>query len=76
MLAFVGGRMILLRRRGCGPQSVCLVETVRQSGVVLAKVLVVFYFVILLGQLPFRVIETKRLEAAIHNEVRAMMGMD
>lgn len=75
LLIFVVGRTILLRRAGIrSSEFVCLMQTVRQSVFFLVRVLVIAYLFILLGQLPFRAIETKRLHMGLTNEVKMIMS--
>ena len=75
LLAFVIGRVILLRRAGiCSSGFVCFMQTVRQSAFLLTRVLVVVYFILLLGQLPFRAAETKWLHMQLTNEVQMIMS--
>ena len=76
LLAFTAGRVFLLRRRGTErPVSICVGHTVQQSFVLLGKVLLVAYFVILLGQLSFRADATKKMHAVIVNEVQTIMSV-
>jgi len=75
LAVFVTGRVIWLRRGGSHySTSACAADTVRQSSILLAKVLLVLYFVILFGQLPFRARVTEGLHVRTVNEVRAVMS--
>jgi len=75
LLVFVCGRIPLLRIGVQPPRAAaCALHTARQSLGLLAKVLLVAYFVILLGQLPFRIQAAEHLHAIAVNEVQAVLS--
>ena len=76
IVAFIGVagvRAYLLKRSGRFQSPVvCALSTVRDGLVLVAKSMLILYFVILLGQLPFRAALTEKLHAQLVNEVQAV----
>lgn len=73
IVAFAGVRAYLLKRSGRFQSPVvCTLSTVRDGLVLVAKSMLILYFVILLGQLPFRAALTEKLHAQLVNEVQAV----
>ena len=74
LVMFIAGTVFRIYRRGKRdsiPQ--CLLGTAYQSTLLLGKVLLVTFFAIQLGQLPFRAVVTHRLRAQMANEVQEIM---
>jgi len=73
IVAFAGVRAYLLKRSGRFQSPVvCALSTVRDGLVLVAKSMLILYFVILLGQLPFRAALTEKLHAQLVNGVQAV----
>lgn len=73
IVVFAGVRAYLLKRSGRFQSPViCALSTVRDGLVLVAKSMLILYFVILLGQLPFRAALTEKLHAQLINEVQAV----
>lgn len=70
-MAFVCGRSLLVQRGdGSGSITAIVLSTVRSYSMTLGKALVLVYFVLLLGQLPFRYSAARTLDRWTRNEVR------
>jgi len=73
IVVFAGVRAYLLKRSGRFQSPVvCALSTVRDGLVLVAKSMLILYFVILLGQLPFRAALTEKLHAQLVNEVQVV----
>lgn len=69
----LGVYLIIRGRRYPRPRLLPILAEIRGSLVLLSKALLILYFILLLGQLPFRYQTTHALQAIANNEVQYVM---